>query len=87
MSAKRIFHINRMEFLWIILIVMLGVDMYWTASLINPVRQISEDQLLIARVGITQNERIIQILSNETSTNETKNIIANIIGNNTTGNN
>jgi hypothetical protein len=77
--------LNRFEFLWVILIVMIGINMFWTASLIDPIRQIAQNQLFLAKVGITQNERIIDMLQPANSTeNATRDIVANIIRDNTT---
>jgi hypothetical protein len=69
----RRFPFTRQEFLWLIIIVMLGVNMFWTASLIQPILQITENQRRLAEIAIAQNLRIFEqteriiILLNTTS--------------------
>jgi hypothetical protein len=54
------FPLTRQEFLWLIIIVMLGVNMYWTAAQITPIQQIAENQRELAEVAIAQNLRIFE---------------------------
>jgi hypothetical protein len=68
---------------YFVIFIMLGIVMYWSAIIIDPVLQIAKNQLAIGKIGIAQNERIMQILTNDTTTNNTKDIVANIIGNTT----
>ena len=58
--------------MWCIIIFMLGINMYWSAFIIDPILQIVENQRILAKVAVTQNERIIDILTNGTddTTNE-----------------
>jgi spore coat protein CotH len=54
------FPFTRQEFLWLIIIVMLGVNMFWTASLIQPIIQITDNQRRLAEIAIAQNLRIFE---------------------------
>jgi hypothetical protein len=60
------FPFTRIEVLWTIMIVMLGINMYWTAILIDPILQIAENQRNLAKIAITQNEQILDLLRNDT---------------------
>lgn len=51
--------ILREELPFIIIIFMLGVNMIWTAAIIDPVLQIIENQRVLARIAIIQNEEIL----------------------------
>ena len=57
-----------------IIFVMLGINMYWSAFIIDPILQIAENQHDLAKIAITQNERIIDILTNGTD-NSTADLI------------
>ncbi len=82
-KIKRVFKINRIDLYFIIAFIMVGVNMLFTLSLIDPLRDIADNQLFIARVGITQNEEIIDILTNSTS-NSTRDLIIDMVMNKTT---
>jgi hypothetical protein len=77
MTIKDAFRLTRIELLWCIIIIMLGINMYWSAVIVQPVLDIARNQIFVAKIGIAQNERIIDILTN--GTNETRDIVANII--------
>ncbi len=81
-KIKRVFKINRIDLYFIIAFIMVGVNMLFTLSLIDPLRDIADNQLFIARVGITQNEEIIDILTNSTS-NSTRDLIIDMVINKT----
>ena len=53
------FSISRTTLCFAIIFVMLGINMLWTASLINPIAQIVENQRNLAKIAIGQNWRIL----------------------------
>jgi uncharacterized membrane protein YjgN (DUF898 family) len=65
-EVKRIFSLSRQEIFFVIIIFMLGVNMAFTFSLVNPILEIIENQYRIAYVGVAQNERILDLLTNGT---------------------
>ena len=46
--------------------------MYWSAFIIDPILQIIDNQHKLALVAVTQNERIIDILTNGTDITTTE---------------
>ena len=66
------FPLSRIELMWCIVIFMLGVNMYWSAFIIDPILQIIDNQHKLALVAVTQNERIIDILTNGTDITTTE---------------
>ena len=71
-NKKMKFPLNRQELMWCIIIFMLGVNMYWSAFIIDPILQIIDNQHKLALVAVTQNERIIDILTNGTDITTTE---------------
>lgn len=72
-TIKRTFYLSREEFLYVILIAMTGVNMYWTAILLDPIQKLNELQLdeqqyntKQAKVAIQQNQKIIDNQNNNT---------------------
>lgn len=73
-TAKKIFFLTRLEFLWVIAIIMLGIVMYWSAVIIEPIKEINvrqevliRAQEVLIRAGISQNDRIIGHQDNNTA--------------------
>jgi exosome complex RNA-binding protein Rrp42 (RNase PH superfamily) len=65
-TARRVFDLSRQDIYFIIIILMVAVNMAFTYSLIDPTLQLQENQYRIAYVGVAQNERILDILTNGT---------------------
>jgi len=65
-SARRIFDLSRQDIYFIIIILMVAVNMGFTYSLIDPTLQLQKNQYRIAYVGVAQNHRILDILTNGT---------------------
>lgn len=66
MVDKKIFDLSRQDIYFIIIILMVAVNMAFTYSLIDPILQITKNQYRIAYVGVAQNERILDIITNST---------------------
>lgn len=67
MGFKKVFAITRLEFLWVIAIIMLGLNMYWSAIVIQPVletaelaREDAEANTRAAIVALQQNNKILK---------------------------
>ena len=76
--------ISRQTLSFAIIFVLLGINMYWSAIIVDPIREINERQLFLARIAITQNEKIIELLQPANTTeNATKEIIVDILKNST----
>lgn len=65
-KIRQVFALAREDIYFILIIIMLGVTMYWSAIIVNPILEIAENQHQLAKIAISQNERIIQMLSNGT---------------------
>ena len=57
---------------------MLGVNMAFTYSLVDPIYQIIKNQYKIAYVGVAQNEQILDLLTNGTD-NSTAEILKKVM--------
>jgi hypothetical protein len=65
-KIKRTFSLSREDIYFIVIIVMVGVNMWFTYTLVDPILQLQQNQYRFTYIGIAQNERILDVLTNGT---------------------